>query len=1476
MIKGVVIMNRINRQVAIIIVFALIMCSFSPAVVAEEDETGSFYLMACTEYETLIEPTAVSYTAGQSIREALLTSGFSFGGLEERNYIETVEGVSGNFAVFYDNNGYDLSASADSITVLCVTEAYDSYSPEVVALIARMGQLNEMPQGVRAYVSSEYTAALRGVQAGVSSEQALALLESLNAAIAAYEEMLDGDKYTVSFNVSDQEGEPAEGFSVRLTDVYGNVYTSDTAQIPVIAGQYDFVVSSGYNRTEGTVNVGADTELNVTLPSKEWFGRIRAYTAAGVREASQDNSTHTVRLYVEDMTANLNGTGLTLYVVAGTLPDAQNTELYKTYTNTQGQTVSSQVSWGSTTNSLAGLLDNSMTGNTAVLEAIYVDSSGYRMIQSYYLEFIRVPTLSVIRVEDSQGVNYLSSFSPVTKTYSLTVPSGEYQVIGTPYLDEAYSVSVNGGTSVETVSITEGLNTVTVNVSHENEHTSNYTLNITGAKPSKVYFNVPEETSLEVFTTANSLILPGSDGGYDLIPGNVYYYISTRDIYYQTSARFMVSEGLTVNVAEPDTNDALSDFAMYDLSSPNLRSSIFAYSEFSSSCHEYLYLAEDAITSLSVQATINPDSRNYKVYARYNYQRYNSTGPRSIMIGNSVSSIGPATSLTTSLIAGGYPQTVTVALEKTENGITYTQIYVMRIARKVQLRDLKPTVSGNPLLLYNEMATTAVSFDREVTSYCVMVSKYNEEIEINGAFTNETQEYLFGGGYSAMIGGQIYTDISEGIPVRLDPNSSEETIEITVLHEDEYAVPTTYTIRVKKFEPVPVSFDVAPQDAVVFVTDGITGKPIYPEDGAYAMEPGRSYLYTITKSGFVGQTGTYTATDSADRIPVTLTAAPENTDLQDLNAEWPYFRADADNNGVVDYKTPTVAENTVLYWATKAGEGWGGQACGCPILVDGYLYIYASTSLYKVDTVTGKVVATGTMDRASSFAINSPAYAEGMIFVGLSNGGVQAFDAVTLQPLWIYNDPIKAQPNCPIVFHDGYIYTGFWKGETMEASFVCLSVTDENPNSRTEEKLPTWRHVQKGGFYWAGAYVCDDFLLVGTDDGESGYVTGYSQVLSFDPKTGEMLSSITLPHVGDLRSSIAHDTETGDYYFTTKGGYFYRLSVNADGTIDDESLRYVKLDNYADDPNNPPMSTGTPVIYNGRAYIGVSGTGQFLQYSGHSITVIDLNSMRIAYKVRTQGFPQTSGLLTTAYDEGDGTVYIYFVDNMTPGKLRVISDRPGQNEPKEVTQETFSDKTGTHVHDTAYVLFTPTGGQAEFAICSPIADETGTIYFKNDSGCLMAIGPTIDRLEMTTMPDKTSYDIGEKFDPNGMKVTAYYSNGTSRDVTNYVTYSKDALGADDTEFEIRFDYVMYQNIGDEAGVIYDAPSVILDLTIGSSAPALLGDINGDGTVNATDVSEFISLISKDEAPEIAIGDINGDGTVNVTDISELIQKITSN
>ena len=449
-------------------------------------------------------------------------------------------------------------------------------------------------------------------------------------------------------------------------------------------------------------------------------------------------------------------------------------------------------------------------------------------------------------------------------------------------------------------------------------------------------------------------------------------------------------------------------------------------------------------------------------------------------------------------------------------------------------------------------------------------------------------------------------------------------------------------------------------------------------DSTYTLDTNGAYTLVVTRSGYVGQKLDVIAGEDSKNITVKLDKAPESTHNDILQpGDWPLFRADSNNNGVVSAPTPITAEDAVLVWANKVGEGYGASAASCPIIAGGYLYAYARDKLLKIDKDTGAVVGEGTMVTSSSFAINSPTYADGMIFVALSGGRIQAFDAESLESLWVYTDPLGGQPNCPIAYCDGYIYTGFWNSETKQANFAGISVTDEDPTQPQETKLAAWTYTHNG-FYWAGAYACENFVLVTTDDGESGYTTGYGSVLSLDPKTGVLLDQLKATNVGDLRSSVCYDPATDAYYFTSKGGDLYQVRTNEDGTFVKGSLNRLHLDNGGNDDNTPPMSTSTPVIHNGRAYIGVSGTSQFGAYSGHNMTVVDLESFSIAYTVPTQGYPQTSGLLTTAYEDQDGYAYVYFFDNYTPGKLRVLRDKPGMTEVDHTytTMETYNGDSG--------------------------------------------------------------------------------------------------------------------------------------------------------------------------------------------------------
>ena len=62
----------------------------------------------------------------------------------------------------------------------------------------------------------------------------------------------------------------------------------------------------------------------------------------------------------------------------------------------------------------------------------------------------------------------------------------------------------------------------------------------------------------------------------------------------------------------------------------------------------------------------------------------------------------------------------------------------------------------------------------------------------------------------------------------------------------------------------------------------------------------------------------------------------------------------------------------------------------------------------------------------------------------------------------------------------------------------------------------------------------------------------------------------------------------------------------------------------------------------------------------------------------------------------------------------------------------------------------------------------------------------LKQIAITTPPDETAYEIGDTVDLSGMVLTAYYSDGSSKQVTNY-TYSPTTISSnDDTEITITY------------------------------------------------------------------------------------------
>ncbi len=1461
-----------SKRIAALLLALCLMLSVLPATAAATDsQPGYFYLSVVTNQKTVIAPTRVTYTAGQSVLDAIESSGFDFKfqGVD-KTFVESIEGESANFVRFHDykvgDNDYDLTVPAEKINVLAFTETMGQNNASVTALIIGLGKFAEMTNNVQNYgpAAEAYDAALTGLRTA-SAEEADTLLAGLNAAVKEYEALLGGTKYTVTFAPTQNGAAPAASH-IRMTDSYGNVTEADGTSVRVIAGAYSFEVSDGgANSVRGTLTVGEGSPAEavaVKLPYGEWFAGVRLSRDFGpsgfdVKEyRSELSGTNEGTYYVPDCT-----TQVYLEAKMGAVPNEKDTKLRTVYTYTDtGKDASETVrSWDSNYTAVARCIRYGMDGITIPLEGRYTGADGYMQVQTYTVHIVRVPTLRSVTVKAPDGTPQIiePAFDPYTNEYTMTAVTDSILLAAEGY-GEDYTVSGTG--TIQTAADTEAVIGVSAN-----GQTAQYTLRITRSAAANVKLAVPDGCTAEVRDAAGNTVAAAADGSYALVPDRDYTCITTKNVWYHASVAFTASDGLTVKAAVPLTTDAITAAALYDNMNADSRKEFAPETPFVAGTHSVRYVIPDTISRMFVQAT---GASGYSVTAIHDYIVFSTGEVDGIKETTVTDAVGDSsvTRLNNLLQTGGVARTMTLRASKTSGKTTYYQDYTLQLVRSLHLKSLAVTADSE-VLAFTDAAGSRITFSGDVTDYYMQVANTTTSFTLTAA-------YAASGDYAARIGGERFTAL-DSIAVPLDTDKSQETIALEVLHSDANAVPTVYNLHFIKKEPVAVTFAVTPSDANVFLVNNNTGSSVYTdENGTALLPPGASFRYTVTRNGYVGvQETAYTVPQEAVTVTVTLEKAPERS-YTPMAEVWPSFRADEYNNGVVNVKTPTTAEDTVLYWATQLGEGYSADACGCPILVGDYLYTYAKDMIYKLNVVTGEVEGKGRMDHKSSFAINSPTYAEGMIFVGLADGGVQAFDAETLQPLWIYQDSLGGQPNCPIYYRDGYIYTGFWQGEEKNANFVCLSVTDEDPTSSSETKLPTWQYTSLGGFYWAGAYVTDSYVLIPTDDGDSGYTSGYASILSLDSRTGELIGSIRLPHPGDARSSVTYDN--GRAYFTTKGGYFYSAAVAENGELSD--LRYIKLYNYAEDAENPAMSTCSPVIYNGRAYIGISGVGQFKAYSGHNITVIDLNSWKIAYTVRTKGYPQTSGLLTTAYNEGDGTVYVYFFDNFTPGKLRVLRDRPGQTSPDLTVTETTVEGGKEISYETAAVLFTPDGDQAQYAICSPITDASGMIYFKNDSAYMMAIGSVITELRVDAQPDKLAYRAGEAFDPAGMKITAVYKNGFERDVTKYVAFSQQPLGDTDSEFEIRFEHVMYQDKDGQGGSKYpvDPPSVTITLTI---TPSIPGDVDADGKITAEDAAKVAEHVRNTESKiaggfmltetELRYADVNGDGKVTMED-AELI------
>lgn len=146
-------------------------------------EGGWFYLAADWNGTLLIAPERISYTADQTLYEALNASGHSFG--PDENSVTQIDGKTGNFIRSDETGSHDLTRNAAQagIRYLCFTDRLTAQPSDAMqSLIAAMADYRLEEPDVQLAAQAAYNAACAGYVTA-DDNAALSLYTALHNAV---------------------------------------------------------------------------------------------------------------------------------------------------------------------------------------------------------------------------------------------------------------------------------------------------------------------------------------------------------------------------------------------------------------------------------------------------------------------------------------------------------------------------------------------------------------------------------------------------------------------------------------------------------------------------------------------------------------------------------------------------------------------------------------------------------------------------------------------------------------------------------------------------------------------------------------------------------------------------------------------------------------------------------------------------------------------------------------------------------------------------------------------------------------------------------------------------------------------------------------------------------------------------------------------------------------------------------------------
>ena len=469
-----------------------------------------------------------------------------------------------------------------------------------------------------------------------------------------------------------------------------------------------------------------------------------------------------------------------------------------------------------------------------------------------------------------------------------------------------------------------------------------------------------------------------------------------------------------------------------------------------------------------------------------------------------------------------------------------------------------------------------------------------------------------------------------------------------------------------------------------FFVNGVPGPQL---DSDYVLKSGDEIVWAYAPGDTV---------PNPDEVVVNP-SAPRPTDWK---SDW-----DGKSNAAVEnVSTPTGALASSWTFDWKAYSGSAYPNASEPIVVNGNVYLAVNKRLLKIDAESGKVLAESNLKAAVGYT-SRPIYANGLVIVPLDGGAVQALTADALTTVWVTDSVSRtAQSNSQLTVDGNYLYVG-----TVDVDY---GTSTYNNGHLTRINILTgavsWQHVNADeGYYWTGATVGDDFVLVPTS-------AGTVEMLS--KSSGDVLGSVS---VGAFVNSTCVLSADGSHaYLISRDGKLHVLAISDGDSRDADAASRITEERVVD-----LGLTGcacAPTMHDGKLIVGGEANGSA------ALAIIDLNNDFDTTLVTTaDGSQLTAGILggikgaPLVSAQADGT-YVYFTVNYGESPDFVNYTSGGG-----VYRYKLGDAEASGV-------FSATG---HYNCCdSPIAcDAQGNLYYINDSGTLFKLNAGV----------KVSFSAGE-------------------------------------------------------------------------------------------------------------------------------------